>query len=88
MPKKLGKKKTRKLINELVRLIQLEDLAEFEEEDTGSAQYHNGCARGLRVALRMISRKDEPAYKIIDIGSKIQLHRYEEDRELTLEWCD
>lgn len=88
MAKKLNKKKTRKLINELVHLIHLEDLAEFEEADTGLAQYHNGCARGLRVALRMISPKDEPAYKIIDIGSRIQLQTYDEDRELTLEWVD
>jgi len=88
MAKKLGKKKTRKLINELVHLIHLEDLAEFEEADTGLAQYHNGCARGLRVALRMISPKDEPAYKIIDIGSKIQLRQYKTDSELALEWID
>jgi len=88
MPKKLGKKKTKKLINELVHLIHLEDLAEFQEAETGLAQYHNGCARGLRVALRMISPKDEPAYKIIDIGSRIQLHQYTDDSELALEWVD
>jgi hypothetical protein len=88
MAKKLGKKKTRKLINELVRLIQLEDLAEFEEAETGLAQYHNGCARGLRVALRMISRKDEPEYEIIDVGSKIQIQRPIAQRERVLDWVD
>jgi hypothetical protein len=94
MAKQIKKKKLKKIISKLVHYIELEDLAEFEETDTGTAEFHRGVARGMRTAVRLLSPKDEPDYAIIKRGelmSRYNFVPYDESgatQELTLEWVD
>jgi hypothetical protein len=65
--------KTRKrIINELVTMIELADLEEYDSED-GLSDYHKGCAHGIRAALNVISKKDVPAYAIIRRGGPLSV---------------
>lgn len=93
MAKKLSKKKVKKLVNDLVHMIELADLAEFEDSEVGLSDYHRGSAHGLRAALSLISKKSVPEYAIIKRGSvnSIGFTTYEETGdmpELVLDWCD
>ena len=78
-------------INKLVDQVHKEDLAELEDYDVGLADFHRGYAQGLRHAIELLDKYAVPDYELIDVGSKIQLVRYEEQEpvsELTLEWSD
>jgi hypothetical protein len=94
--KKLKKLKIKKISDRLVGLIELADLAEFEDASLGLSDYHRGTSHGLRAALRLIDPDAEPSlYSIIDRGSKIELRKYHEnevvydlDQPLTLSWVD
>ena len=93
MAKKLKKKQVKKIVNKLVHYVELEDLAEFEEADNGTSEYHRGVAQGLRAAIRLISPNDEPEYAIIMRGNKLEMRRYNADQHdneqpLALEWVD
>lgn len=93
MPKKISKKKLKKIVNQLVHYVELEDLAEFEEADTGTSEFHRGVARGLRTAIRLISPKDEPEYAIIMRGNRFEVRKDLDPqdsarKDLTLEWVD
>jgi hypothetical protein len=85
MSKKIKKKK---LINKLVHMIELADLAEFEDASVGLDDYHRGTAHGLRAALSLIDDKAVPRYSIIDRGERIRFEPYDAESELTLEWAD
>jgi hypothetical protein len=85
MKKKIKKKK---LINKLVHMIELADLAEFEDASLGLADYHRGTAHGLRAALSIIDDKAVPRYSIIERGNRISFQPYDAEPELTLEWVD
>jgi len=87
MAKKIKKNK---LVNKLVHLIELADLAEFEDSDVGLGDYHRGSAHGLRAALALVSSKAVPAYAIIKRNS-YEFEPYEESGaapEFALEYCE
>ena len=87
--KKLKKKQVKKLVNKLVHMIELADLAEFEDASVGLADYHRGTGHGLRAALSLIDDNAVPRYAIIERGiSSIKFEEYEPEPELALEWCD
>jgi len=93
MAKKLKKKQVKRLINDLVKMIELADLAEVEDESIDLSDYHRGSAAGLRAALSLISDKDVPAYAIIKRGDAFPYRfvPYTETGaapELALDWCD
>lgn len=94
MAKKLKKKQVKKLINRLVHMIELADLAEFEDAEVGLGDYHRGTAHGVRAALSLISDKDVPQYAIIkrgDMRPRYALLPHTETGaapELALQWVD
>jgi len=88
MAKKLKKKQVKKLINKLVHMIELADLAEFEDASVGLADYHRGTGHGLRAALSLIDDKAVPRYSIIERGDRIKFEVYDPEPELALEWSD
>jgi len=104
MPKKIKKKKVKRLINDLVKMIELADLAEIEDADLDLSDYHRGSATGLRAALSLISDKDVPQYAIIKRGDALSYRfmPYEEtgvanivharlelqEPEFALDFCD
>jgi hypothetical protein len=93
MAKKLSKRKVKKLINSIVKMIELADLAEVEDAELDLSDYHRGSAAGLRAALSLISDEAVPEYAIIKRGDAFPYRfvPYEETGaapELALDWCD
>ena len=93
MAKKLSKRKVKKLINSIVKMIELADLAEVEDAELDLSDYHRGSAAGLRAALSLISDEAVPEYAIIKRGDAFPYRfvPYEETGaapELALDGCE
>lgn len=83
-----------KLVSQLVSLIELSQLDEYDATDEASATYFRGCTHGLRAALELIDKKAAPTYDVIRRGKPIKLsfEHFEETgayiEEPVLEWID